>query len=63
MAVSEQLVQDVVKEVVTLGSGEIDKVPSDGRDDIAKYICGVGKNNGGLISILNIGNVIGDNQQ
>ena len=57
------IIVDMVKEVVTLGSEEIDKVPSDGRDDIAKYICGVGKNNGGLISILNIGNVIGDNQQ
>ncbi len=57
------IIVDMVKEVVTLSGDAIDKVPSDGRDDIAKFICGVGKNNGSLISVLHISNVINDNQQ
>lgn len=57
------IIIDMVKEVVTLGSDAIDKVPSDGKDDLTKYISGVGKSNGGLVSILHINNVINDNQQ
>lgn len=57
------IIVDMVKEVETLGGDSIDKVPTDGKDDITKYICGVGKSNRGLISILHINNVINDNQQ
>lgn len=57
------IIVDMVKEVVSLSSDSVDKVPSDGKDDLIRYISGVGKSNGGLISILHINNVINDNQQ
>lgn len=56
------IIVDLVKEVVTLDSSNIDKVASDGKDELARYINGVGKNNNNLISILNIANVVTDIQ-
>lgn len=54
------IIVDAVREVINLGEKDIDKAPSDGRDDIAKYIGGVGKKGDNLISILNIRNVVSD---
>ena len=45
---------DSVKEVVSLEEGNIEKVRSDGKDEMSKYITSVGKDQGSLISLLNI---------
>lgn len=57
------IIVDVVKEVVNLNSSSIDKMAIDAKDELSKYISGIGKNesNNTLISILNINNVIADN--
>lgn len=55
------VIVDAVREVVNLGGDSVDKVPTNQNDEMAKYICGVGKNNETLISILHIHNVVSDN--
>ena len=50
---------DEVKEVVTLTDDNIEKISSDSAD-IKAYLSGVGKYNGTLISMLNIGALIAD---
>ncbi|MCR5727279.1 MAG: chemotaxis protein CheW [Lachnospiraceae bacterium] len=47
---------DEVREVLTLGDADIDKVVA--SDDKATYITGIGKHAKGLFSIMNIGAVI-----
>ena len=49
---------DSVKEVVSLVEGNIEKVRSDGKDEMSKYITSVGKDQGSLISLLNIDGII-----
>lgn len=49
---------DSVKEVVSLEESSIEKVRSDGKDEMSKYITSVGKDQGGLISLLNIDGII-----
>lgn len=49
---------DSVKEVVSLEESNIEKVRSDGKDEMSKYITSVGKDQGGLISLLNIDGII-----
>ena len=49
---------DSVKEVVSLEEGKIEKVRSDGKDEMSKYITSVGKDQGSLISLLNIDGII-----
>ena len=49
---------DSVKEVVSLEEGNIEKVRSDGKDEMSKYITSVGKDQGSLISLLNIDGII-----
>lgn len=49
---------DSVKEVVSLDEENIEKIRSDGKDEISKYITSVGKDQGNLISLLNIDGVI-----
>ena len=51
---------DEVKEVVTLDESCIDKVVHDSKEDKVNFISGVGKNNGSLISLLDLGTIIGD---
>lgn len=53
------IVVDNVKEVVSLESDSIEKIQS-GNDDKSKYINAVGKNQGNLISLLNVNAVIDD---
>ncbi len=48
---------DEVKEVVTLAEKSIEKVSHDSKNEKANFLSGVGKNNGELISILDL-NVI-----
>lgn len=52
------IVVDSVKEVISLEEGNIEKIHSDGKDEMNKYITSVGKNQGGLVSLLNINGVI-----
>jgi purine-binding chemotaxis protein CheW len=49
---------DSVKEVVSLEDANIEKIHSDNKDEMNKYITSVGKNQGGLISLLNINGII-----
>ena len=49
---------DSVKEVVSLEEGNIEKVRSDGKDEMSKYMTSVGKDQGSLISLLNIDGII-----
>ncbi len=52
------IIVDMVKEVLTLEEEEIEKHAQDGKDEKSKYISAVGKNNGNLISLLNINGII-----
>ena len=45
---------DEVKEVVTLSEKSIEKVSHDNKGEKANFLSGVGKNNGELISILDL---------
>lgn len=55
------IIVDEVREVVTLDEDSIDKQPSSDTTDVkAQYLLGVGKHEDGLISLLNIANVIVD---
>ena len=58
------IIVDMVKEVVNLSNEDVDKMAIDAKDELSKYINGIGKNNNNntLISLLNINNVIADNQ-
>lgn len=58
------IIVDMVKEVVNLSEKDIDKMAIDAKDELSKYIFGIGKNNNNdtLISLLNINNVIAENQ-
>ena len=52
---------DEVKEVVTLDDEHIEKVTHD-KDDKAKFLCGVGKYDEKLISLLDIDAVLAENE-
>ena len=52
------VIVDEVKEVVTLENDQIDKIAYDSRDDKDNFLCGVGKYEGGLISILDLNSVV-----
>ena len=62
------IIVDEVKEVINLRDEDVDKLSTDtdveGERHQTRYILGVGKNkaNNTLVSLLNIGNVIGDEQ-
>ena len=48
------IIVDEVREVVTLGTSQIEKVAHDNRDDSINFLTGVGKYNGELISLLDL---------
>lgn len=52
------IIVDSVKEVVSLEHSQIEKIQNDGKDDKARFINAVGKNQGNLISLLNVVGVI-----
>ncbi len=55
------IIVDEVKEVVTLSENAIEKVTAtDVSDPKTQYLCGIGKHDDGLISLLNITSVIID---
>ena len=51
------IIVDEVKEVVTLGASQIEKVAYDSNDGKINFINGVGKHNGELISLLDLNSV------
>ena len=51
------IIVDEVKEVVTLGTSQIEKVAHDSTEGKATFISGVGKHNGELISLLDLNSV------
>lgn len=56
------IIVDEVKEVVTLDEGSIDKPTYNAADGSSQYLSGVGKTDSGLISLLNIADVIIDKE-
>ena len=52
------IIVDEVKEVVTLTEEDIDKVSNNDSEVRAQYLSGVGKHGDGLITVLNIAEVI-----
>ncbi len=56
------VIVDEVKEVVTLDETNTDRVAYDAKDDSVNYINGIGKCNGGLISLLDLNVVVSDRE-
>ncbi len=54
------IIVDEVKEVVTLGMDQIDKVAYNKKTDKDTFINGIGKNGEELISLFNINSIIGE---
>lgn len=54
------IIVDAVKEVVTLDSEHVEKVTYDPKDERTNFISGVGKYEGGLISLLDFNLVLQD---
>lgn len=55
------IIVDEVREVVTLGEESVEKPTSSDANDVkTQYLSGIGKHEDGLISLLNISNVIID---
>ena len=52
------IIVDEVKEVVTLGTAEIEKVASQVKDGKESFINGIGKNGEELISLLDIHSIL-----
>lgn len=51
------IIVDEVREVVTLGASQIEKMTYDSTDGRVNFISGVGKHNGELISLLDMNNI------
>lgn len=56
------IIIDEVKEVVTLGTEEIDKVAYDAKDEKTNFINGIGKHGEELISLFDINCIIGEKE-
>ena len=52
------VIVDEVREVVTLENERIEKVAYDSKDEKANFLCGVGKSDWGLISLLDLNAVV-----
>lgn len=55
------IIVDEVKEVVTLEEDQIEKMSYDSRDEKAHFLYGIGKYEGGLISLLDLNAVVLEN--
>lgn len=55
------IIVDEVKEVVTLETEQIEKAAYDSKDDKDNFISGIGKCEGGLISLLDLNLVVPEN--
>lgn len=56
------IIVDEVKEVVTLSEEDTERVAYDAKDDTINFINGIGKCNGGLISLLDLNVVVADRE-
>lgn len=56
------IVVDSVKEVVTLSDEEMEKPNIDSQEEKTLYVSVIGKHNGELISVLNIGSLVADKE-
>jgi purine-binding chemotaxis protein CheW len=54
------IIVDQVREVVTLENQQIEKVSYDGKEERINYISGIGKYEGGLISLLDFSAVLAE---
>lgn len=54
------IIVDEVKEVVTLDAEHIEKIAYDSKDDRSNFLSGIGKYEGGLISLLDFNLVMQD---
>jgi len=54
------IIVDQVREVVTLVNDDIEKVSYDGKEERVNYIFGIGKYDGGLISLLDFSAVLAE---
>lgn len=52
------VIVDEVKEVVTLENDQIEKIAYDSKDEKDNFLCGIGKYDGGLISLLDLNSVV-----
>ena len=55
------VIVDEVKEVVTLEDNQIERVSYDSKDDKDSFLSGIGKCDGGLISLLDLNSVVLEN--
>ncbi len=55
------IIVDEVKEVVTLDNDQIEKMAYDSKDERDTFLCGIGKYEGGLISLLDLNSVVLEN--
>lgn len=56
------IIVDKVKEVVTLDADSIEKVSYDNKDTRVNYLTGIGKYDGGLVSLLDLNAVIAEKE-
>lgn len=56
------IIVDEVKEVVTLGVSESDKMTYDAKDEKNSFINGIGKHEGQLISLLELNSIISEKE-
>ena len=55
------VIVDEVKEVVTLDNNQIERIAYDSKEDKDSFLCGIGKCEGGLISLLDLNAVVLEN--
>ena len=55
------IIVDEVREVVTLDDTQIEKIAYDSKDEKDSFLCGIGKCEGGLISLLDLNSVVLEN--
>ena len=55
------VIVDEVKEVVTLEENQIEKIAYDSKEEKDSFLCGIGKCEGGLISLLDVNAVVHEN--
>ena len=55
------IIVDEVREVVTLDDTQIEKIAYDSKDEKDSFLCGIGKCEGGLISLLDLNAVVLEN--
>ncbi|MBD5449410.1 MAG: purine-binding chemotaxis protein CheW [Lachnospiraceae bacterium] len=55
------VIVDEVKEVVTLENDQIEKIAYDSKEEMRSFLSGIGKCDGGLISLLDLNSVVLEN--